>query len=202
MSVPRRSERWTVFAGVFCLALVFGGVASAQHHGSHKKAEQPKKEHKNAGSLTATMYQDHMKAMATLKQALGVAKKAADAGDAKGAAKLIATAQDILEKQHHKMHERMKKMHKAMKEGTGGKAGTSGMECPLCENKPHTEKNELVNERCPIMGAKIDRKKVKLNAMSRTFKGKMIGFCCAGCPAAWDALSDKEKEAKLQHVMK
>jgi len=200
MFEPRRSGRWTVFAGVFCLAFVLGGVASAQHHGSRAKGEQPKKEHKNVGSLAATMHQDHMMAMAKLKQALAAAKKTADAGDAKGAAKLIATAQDILEKQHHKMH-------KAMKEGQKGKAGMSGMECPMCEKKPHTEKKpgaetgEVINELCPIMGGKINRKIVKPN-LTRAFKGKMIGFCCGGCPAAWDALSDKKKEAKLQHMMK
>ena len=190
MFVEERSGRWIVCAGVFCLVLVFGGVASAQHHGNHSKGEQPEKEHKNVGSPTAAaMHQDHMMAMAQLKQALAAAKRTADAGDAKGAAKLIATAQDILEKQHQKMH-------KAMKEGQ-----KSGMACPMCEKKPGTEENEVINERCPIMGGKIDHRSVKPN-LTRAFKGKMIGFCCGGCPAAWDALSDKEKEAKLQKTMK
>jgi hypothetical protein len=32
---------------------------------------------------------------------------------------------------------------------------------------------------------------------TRTFEGKVVGFCCAKCPAEWDKLSDADKKAKL-----
>jgi hypothetical protein len=54
-----------------------------------------------------------------------------------------------------------------------------------------------VNARCPMMGSKIDPEKVPAN-LRRQFKGQTVGFCCGGCPGAWDKLSDQQKEAKLQ----
>jgi hypothetical protein len=53
----------------------------------------------------------------------------------------------------------------------------------------------FANSKCPIMGGAID-----INATGdavRTWKEMKIGFCCNGCPAAWDKLSDAEKQAKL-----
>ncbi len=58
---------------------------------------------------------------------------------------------------------------------------------------------EFVNARCPMMENKIDPEKVT-KELTRTYKGKKIGFCCAGCPTAWDKLSDTEKAAKLAKV--
>lgn len=57
----------------------------------------------------------------------------------------------------------------------------------------------VVNDRCPIMGGKIDPAKVPA-ALTREFNGHKVGFCCGGCPAAWDKLSDTEKQAKLDKV--
>lgn len=54
----------------------------------------------------------------------------------------------------------------------------------------------IVNVTCPIMGSRIDPANVPA-VLTRTFKGQKIGFCCAGCPTAWDKLSDEEKVAKL-----
>ena len=56
-----------------------------------------------------------------------------------------------------------------------------------------------VNDRCPIMGGKIDPANVP-DALTRQFKGQKVGFCCGGCPAAWDKLTDAQKEAKLDKV--
>ena len=56
-----------------------------------------------------------------------------------------------------------------------------------------------VNDRCPIMGGKIDPANVP-DALTREFKGQKVGFCCGGCPAAWDKLSDAQKQAKLDKV--
>ena len=58
---------------------------------------------------------------------------------------------------------------------------------------------KVSNTRCPIMGLPIDPAKVPEN-LTRMYKGQKIGFCCAMCPAKWDKLSDREKEAKLAKV--
>ncbi len=53
-----------------------------------------------------------------------------------------------------------------------------------------------VNTRCPIMGTDIDPANVPANLV-REYKGQKVAFCCGGCPAAWDKLSDSEKDEKL-----
>ncbi len=58
-------------------------------------------------------------------------------------------------------------------------------------------KGKFVNTRCPIMGTKLDASKVPAK-LTTTFKGGKVGFCCAGCPSAWDKLSDEDKEQKLR----
>ncbi|HUS93169.1 MAG TPA: hypothetical protein VM695_15025 [Phycisphaerae bacterium] len=59
----------------------------------------------------------------------------------------------------------------------------------------------VVNAACPIMGNPIDPKAV-MASLTRTYEGKVVGFCCAGCPVAWDKLGDKEKGEKLAAAMK
>ena len=54
----------------------------------------------------------------------------------------------------------------------------------------------VVNVRCPIMNNPVDPKKVP-DTLYRKYKGQGVGFCCAGCPAAWDALTDSQKAEKL-----
>jgi uncharacterized ParB-like nuclease family protein len=53
-----------------------------------------------------------------------------------------------------------------------------------------------VNTKCPIMGGKVDPAKTPAE-LTRQFQGQTVGFCCGGCPAAWDRLSDDQKAAKL-----
>ncbi len=53
-----------------------------------------------------------------------------------------------------------------------------------------------VNARCPMKGSKLDPDNVPEN-LTRTYMGKKIGFCCAGCPTAWDKLSKEEQSDKL-----
>ena len=55
----------------------------------------------------------------------------------------------------------------------------------------------VVNVRCPIMGGKVDPKKLSPK-LTRTFKGGKVGFCCGQCLGAWDKLSDEDKEQKLR----
>ena len=52
----------------------------------------------------------------------------------------------------------------------------------------------VVNSKCPMMAGRAVSADTKF---TRTFQGMTVGFCCAGCPAKWDALSDEEKTAKL-----
>ena len=52
------------------------------------------------------------------------------------------------------------------------------------------------NAKCPIMGSVIDPEKVTAD-LTKEFKGENVAFCCAGCPAQWDKLTDAEKTAKL-----
>ncbi len=56
-----------------------------------------------------------------------------------------------------------------------------------------------VNATCPIMGSKLDPAKVTTD-LTRRHKDKTVAFCCAGCPVAWDKLSDSEKDATLAKV--
>jgi hypothetical protein len=57
----------------------------------------------------------------------------------------------------------------------------------------------FINTACPIMGTPIDPDKVPSH-LSREFRGQKVAFCCPGCPAQWDKLSDSQKQAKLIKV--
>ena len=60
-------------------------------------------------------------------------------------------------------------------------------------------KPRFANVRCPIMGAPIKPDKVTKDLI-RDYKGQKVAFCCAGCPARWDKLSDSDKISKLAKV--
>ena len=51
-----------------------------------------------------------------------------------------------------------------------------------------------MNKDCPIMGGPVDPK------LTRVYQGQVIGFCCPGCPAAWDKLTDSEKQLALANA--
>ena len=57
-------------------------------------------------------------------------------------------------------------------------------------------KPTFVNAVCPLMGSPIKPEKVTAS-LTREYKGQKVGFCCGGCPEAWDKLTDAQKEAKL-----
>ena len=61
-------------------------------------------------------------------------------------------------------------------------------------------KAKVVNTHCPITGAKIDPANVA-DSLIREYKGQKIGFCCGGCPEAFEKLSDADKAAKLKAAM-
>ena len=60
---------------------------------------------------------------------------------------------------------------------------------------------EFVNAKCPIMGSAINPDNIPASLI-REYKGKKVAFCCGGCPAAWDKLTDQQKDDKLAKVMK
>jgi hypothetical protein len=52
---------------------------------------------------------------------------------------------------------------------------------------------------CPIMGSAIDINMID-ESLTRDYKGREVAFCCAGCPSAWDKLSDPQKQAEVSGV--
>ncbi len=54
----------------------------------------------------------------------------------------------------------------------------------------------VVNVRCPMLGTPIDPDAVP-DGLYRVHRGRGVGFCCAGCPEAWDRLTEAEKDEKL-----
>ena len=69
-------------------------------------------------------------------------------------------------------------------------------ESAAVEEKLGEAAEQFVNTTCPIMNSKINPAAVPA-ALTRTYKDKKVAFCCGDCPAAWDKLSDAEKDAKL-----
>ncbi len=57
-------------------------------------------------------------------------------------------------------------------------------------------KPEFANSLCPILRAPIEPDKVTEDLI-REYKGQKVAFCCKGCPAKWDKLTDAEKDSKL-----
>ena len=77
--------------------------------------------------------------------------------------------------------------------------------CGKCEQADTTKSDDaaaaggVVNTVCPMMGTTIDPAKVPEN-LTRKWKGQTVGFCCGGCPADWDKLSDEAKDMKLKEA--
>ncbi len=63
----------------------------------------------------------------------------------------------------------------------------------------HVKPQFANNLRCPIMGSAINLDMVG-ESLTRDYKGRKVAFCCAGCPSAWDKLSDAQKQAKVPGV--
>jgi len=149
----------------------------------------PMRQEGRMGTMMMQRHHEEMGMMTQLKDLLAEAKKAVEAGEAETASAKIAEAQKIVEERHKTMQERMEKMQKMMemRQGSGGEQGEAGQ-------------GKVVNSRCPIMGTEIDPAKVPDN-LTRMYKGKLVGFCCPGCPRKWDQQSDEEKDKKLSAAM-
>ena len=49
-----------------------------------------------------------------------------------------------------------------------------------------------MNDRCPLTGAAVNK-----SAPTANYHGKTVAFCCGGCAAKFDAMTDSEKDKKL-----
>lgn len=117
------------------------------------------------------------KALASIQ----AAQKALDAGKTKLASKHLKEARQMLAS----LHERMKPAASDVA-AKGAEAIEAKAEMPIA------------NKTCPIMGAKISNPEKTPAKLTRTHKGQRVVFCCAGCPAQWDKLSEEKKQALLQ----
>ncbi len=57
----------------------------------------------------------------------------------------------------------------------------------------------FLNDRCPIMGTKINPDNVPAD-LTRVYGQGKVAFCCGGCPAQWDSLTEAQKTAKLKEA--
>ena len=71
-----------------------------------------------------------------------------------------------------------------------------------CESAEKTEEAEggaggattapspgMLNTACPVSGMPVDP-----DAPTVDYAGGKVGFCCGGCPARWEAMSEADKE--------
>jgi len=127
---------------------------------------------KGGGCPRCAMNKQQAPHMAELAAALKAAKAAADTGDTKIASAKITHAQGLLASMQQQVSR-----------------------CPGCEAKKKAAA-QVTNTRCPIMGRPVDPANVPAN-LTREHKGRRVGFCCSGCPAAWDKLTETQKESRL-----
>jgi len=119
----------------------------------------------------------------TLVKALDDATKAVEAGNKDAALAAIKKAKDAVN-----ACPKMK-----------GKCPMMSGTCSPTMGGATTEPAAFINTKCPIMGGKIDPAKVT-PALTREYKGQKIAFCCSDCPAAWDKLTDAQKDEKLKEA--
>jgi len=55
---------------------------------------------------------------------------------------------------------------------------------------------EVVNAWCPVMPEKAMERRVA-EALTREFEGRVVGFCCDDCVAAWASLGDEDRRGRL-----
>lgn len=125
---------------------------------------------KSAGKAQGCTRECRAKAAGAIESALkhvAAAEAAVKGGKKDAALKELAAARGLLDKLH-------KRIQHASAEAPKG----------------------IANARCPMMGSKLNPAKVPAE-LTRVFRGEKVGFCCGGCPVAWDKLSDNDKAAKL-----
>lgn len=188
MRTPTRS---LVVIAVALPAATLWAQPEAANQRDQAPSPQPRTSTQPAGPM-GEMCTMHMQMMADLKGALREAKQAAEAGDSRKAAQKIGEAQELIEQQHARMHERMKG-HLGRMMTEKGEAGR--IRCPICGEMLGPQA-AISNRTCPMDGAKIDSAKVTAGA-TREYDGRKVGFCCAGCAQIWDRLSADQKRTKM-----
>jgi hypothetical protein len=225
--VKRRRVAWTILslAAVAALGVVTVELSAGPEQHQHGKALAEAKTPAAAGE--AAHAQRHHRLRAHLSDALkavDAAAKAVDSGQKKLALAELDKARKLLVAAHKivpapkpalqyanarcpimgtainpaKVTAKLTRVHNGMKVAfcCGG--------CPAAWDKltdaekdaKLTEAMPITNARCPIMGTAINPAKVTAK-LTRVHNGRTVGFCCGGCPAAWDKLTDAEKDAKL-----
>jgi len=121
----------------------------------------------------ATLAADEAESLKTALKHLDAAKAALDKGEAKLALAELAKARGLVATTH----------------------GVLAAHTP----KPKADK-PFANTKCPIMGSKIEPADVP-EELTRMHDGKKVAFCCGGCPAAWDKLSEEKKTEALRKAM-
>ena len=64
------------------------------------------------------------------------------------------------------------------------------------EREDKGETCEVVNDRCPMDGKRLDRTACPTKRTCM-FHGRRVGFCCAGCRGKWDKLDDDARWKKF-----
>lgn len=75
---------------------------------------------------------------------------------------------------------------------------------PLSEQaaaEPRAGFTATINQYCPVM-QKMKLGETTMVEHTAQFEGKTIGFCCEDCTAAWDAMSNDERRARVAAVLK
>ena len=169
---------------LMAVAAALAAVAVAQMApppGAGALPDPPKEE----GCRMCAMHKEASAAMEKMAALLDKASKALAADRNEEASQAIADAQKLLAEQKQAMQKKMAEHMKADHTDAGEVGGATA---------------QVVNARCPIMGNALDKDKVPAR-LTRMFEGQRVGFCCAGCPVAWDKLPDDEKRDKLSKAM-
>lgn len=209
---------WTLTAAVMFLAVMIasGSILAAEEMPGMKEA--PKAPPQDSAAMLA----DAAKALDAAKKAADSGDAKAAAAEIAKASDAVAKAQTAIKQTQgemvavdnakcpimgmavNKVPQSLTRIHK------GRRLGFCCTDCPAMWDRLSDAEKEtkfkdcgvkeqkmvkVDNARCPIMGAAVTE--VPENN-TREYKGKKIGFCCSDCPAAWDRLSDSEKEKKFK----
>ncbi len=193
---------------VACVLLAVGMLvvparAMAKQETEHGKAEQmmkhkssAEKEGEREESWQYKECKSRLKRSKKMEKMLMDAKKTAESEDADATVKKLDKILDKVEKCQADMKKQMKKMKEEHAHKKEMKKGDDDND----DNGDDNGEVSVVNPRCPIMGTKLDQDDVPAK-LTRTWKGKKVGFCCKGCPTKWDKLSNEQKRQKLNAAM-
>ncbi len=186
---------WTISTGAV--------EPAARGHGGHQAVAKEGAAEQAKGCCPAKAATDEGKKGCPMMAAKADGDKAEDAKKCEG-----EQCQKCPMSPHKKIAELETLINSAHKAAAGGDAQTATAELVKAQAVMTGLKEQMkncpmgrhaaapANKLCPIMEGRIDPDKVKPE-LTRQYKGQTIAFCCAGCPDKWDALTDAEKQARL-----